>query len=70
MGFCQPQKGGVKALAEWEARKDRLAAVRREERIIEIQFPLKALAEWEARKDRLAAVTRSVYEAQIASEDD
>jgi hypothetical protein len=46
------------------------ASPRREERIIEIQFPLKALAEWEARKDRLAAVTRSVYKAQIASEDD
>jgi hypothetical protein len=46
------------------------ASPRRGEGIIEIQLPLKSLAEWEARKDRLAAVTRSVYKAQIASEDD
>ena len=43
---------------------------KKEDGVIEIQFPLKSLAEWESRKEKLAEVTHSVYEALLASEDD
>lgn len=43
---------------------------RKEEGIIEIQFPLKSLAEWEVRKEKLAEITRSVYDALLASEEE
>ena len=43
---------------------------RKEDGVIEIQFPLKSLAEWEARKEELAEATRSVYDALLSSEDE
>ena len=46
-----------------------LNSPRKEEGILDVQFPLKSLAEWEERKEKLAAITRSVYEAYVASED-
>ena len=42
---------------------------KKEDGVIEIQFPLKSLTEWEERKEKLANVTRSVYEAILTSEE-
>ena len=38
---------------------------KKEEGVIEIQFPFKSLAEWEARKEKMAEATRSVYDALL-----